>query len=176
MADPTITAADVIAWNEMTSDTTTIAAVNLRIPLAQSYVNDQLNNSYVSATHGHEAEYKAACYEYVYYLYIGKPNFIGLAGIGQLKENTVDLVYKTENEIRKKEEKALANVAAFINIIKKAMEAVESDILDETGQTVNFGNTIYAMGVGGNKEYITDYGLGMQQDDDDLREELPNVQ
>jgi len=176
MADPTITAADVIAWNEMTADSTTTAAVNLRISLAQSWVNTQLNNAYVSATHGHESEYKAAVYEYVYYLYIGKPNFVGLVGIGQLKENTVDMVYKTEYDIRKKEEKALSNAIAFINIVKKAMEAVAADVLDETGQTVNFGNTIYAIGVGGNKEYITDYGLGMQQDDDDLREELPNVQ
>lgn len=176
MADPIITAAEVIAWNEMTGDSTTTAAVNLRIALAQSYVNDQLNNAYDSALHGHEAEYKAAVYEYVYYLYIGKPNFVGLAGIGQLKENTVDMVYKTEYDIRKKEEKALANTTAFINIVKTAMEAVASDILEESGQIQNFGTAIYAIGVGGNSEYKTDYGLGMQQDDDDLREELPNVQ
>jgi hypothetical protein len=174
MADPTITAADAIVWNSLTSDTSTTAAINLRIAIAQAWVNNQLNNAYDKTTHGCEAEYKAACYEYIYYLYIGKPNFIGLAGIGQLKENTVDMVYKTEYDIRKKEEKALENAIAFINIVKAAMDAVNTETLEDNDNIVNFGNAIYCV-TGGNKDKKTYYGEGMQQDDDDLREVLPNV-
>ena len=174
MTDPVITAAEVIAFNEL-ADNTNTATIEQRITLAQSFVNDQLNNVYVSATHGKEAEYKAAVMTYTYYLYIDRPSMISLIGIGQLKEQTVDKVYLDQLTIRRKKEDLLAETMSWINIVKKAMETVDEDVLDENGNIMAFGNSIYLIGAGGNSENKTNYGLGMQQDDDDLREELPDV-
>ncbi|HQO22889.1 MAG TPA: hypothetical protein PLM72_07410 [Spirochaetota bacterium] len=158
MADPVITAAEVIAYNEMAADTST-ASIDLRIPLAQSFVNDQLNNEYDSTAHGKTNEYKAAVMTYAYYLYIDRLNLVSLIGIGQLKENTVDKVYVTQNEIRQKKEDLLKETMSWIDIVRKAMTEIDEDILDESSNTMNVGGSITIIGCGNNPDYKTNYGL-----------------
>jgi hypothetical protein len=174
MTDPVITVDDVLAWNELSVNTNR-SSILQRIPLAQSFVNDELNNAYDSTAHGHIEEYKAAVKSYVFYLYIDKPNFTSLVGIGQLKERTVDQIYLSPAHIRDKKAELLKEVLSYINIIKTAMKAVDTAVLEETGNVMTMGGAMYLIGVGGNKNHKTDYGLGMQQDDDDLRQELPYV-
>ena len=76
----TVTVLEVISFNEMSSQTNP-DSISQRIPLAQSYVNDQLNNAYDPSLHGRQAEYLAAIKVYVFYSYVDKASFISLNGI-----------------------------------------------------------------------------------------------
>ena len=171
----TVTTAEVIDFNLLATNTNQ-NAITQRIPLAQSYVNDQLNNAYDPDEHGKEVEYLAAIKAYVFYLYVDKASFISLNGIGQLKEETVDKIYMTPHEISKKKADLLTEVNSYIETVKTAMKTVDSDIIDVSDNIQQMGNVLYVIGCGGNSDYKTNYGLGMQQDDDDLREVLPNVE
>lgn len=170
-----VTVSEVIDFNLLAKNTN-VSAISQRIPLAKSFVDNQLNNSYDPDEHGCQAEYLAAIKTYVFYLYVDKASFISLNGIGQLKEDTVDKVYMTPYEISKKKADLLAEVNSYIQTVKTAMEAVDDDLIEVNDKIQNVGVAFYAIGCGGNKDYKTDYGLEMKQDDDDLREVLPNVE
>jgi len=171
----TATPEEVISYNEMAVNTN-LSAISQRIPLAKSYIDNELNNVYDPDLYGCENEYLAAIKTYVFYMYIDRPSFIGLVGVGQLKENTVDKVYMTPYDIQKKQDKLLVEVNGYLNTIKKAMEAVDTELLDISENIQTIGGAVFCIGCGGNKDYKTNYGLGMQQDDEDLREVLPDVE
>ena len=173
--DIVVTVDEVISLNQLPANTDS-KAIAQWIPLAKSYVDDELNNAYDPTVHGRDAEYATAIKLYTMYLYMDTPNFITLVGIGQLKEETVDKVYLTPDDVIKKQNAVLNKCNNFINIIKKAMNTIDTSTLDMSDQLQPMGNAMYVIGMGGNKDYKTNYGLGMQQDDDDLREVLPNVE
>jgi hypothetical protein len=169
MADPVITFEQIKEYTELDLNEYQ-DLIQKWIPLAQAEVNSALNDSYVLATHGKEIEYRAAVCLTTLARTIKKMNLFSLEDIGHLSEDTVDRVYlDMENKEAYKQE-FLEDAQRFINVILEAMEDEGTD-LGEIEDGIKIGGLTF-IPVGGNDAHITDYGKGMQNDDDNLREAL----
>ena len=168
MADPVITVDDVIEHNYIEQDCTYRDLLQRMLVFAQSKVNTDLNNAYNSTNHGVQAEYRAAVCTYTWYLTIPKVNLFSLEGIGNLKQETVDKVYLNKSDTKEVRNMLLDEFNGYMSTIKKAMEDYGTD-LDEVEGSATIGNLQF-VSIGGNEDYKTSYGEGLENNDDKLRE------
>ena len=166
MSDPVITAQDVRAWSPTIDKYTDDASINIRIPIAQEYVNTELNDLYDKDEHGKENVYRAAVCRYTFYLLIPELKLMTSEGVGNLQQNTIDLMFMDQDEKSILRSQVLSEVTGYISDIKQAMEDEGEDL--ESPETERMGSIMVSY-VGGNSNYKTDYGDGLQSNDDELR-------
>lgn len=169
MADPVITVDEIAEYIE--HDISDYEALLQKwLPLCQNEVNDQLNNAYVLATHGKEIEYRAAVCLTTLARTVKKMNLFSLDGIGQVSEETVDREYLDMGTKEEYKNEFLSDAQRYINTILEVMDDAGTDTDEIEGGNKIGGLTFIP--VGGNENYITDYGEGMENNDDNLREKL----
>ena len=168
MSDPVITTQDVRDWSPTIDKYTDDPSIQIRIPVAQDYVNGELNNLYVVATHGKENIYRAAVCRYTFYLLIPELKLLTSEGVGNLQQNSIDLVFMSQSEKSILRSQVLKEVTGYISDIQSEIEDEGGDL--ESPETDRIGTMMISY-IGGNDDYKTDYGEGLQSNDDNLRDE-----
>jgi hypothetical protein len=171
MAVPVLTADDVIRSNRLGDDYDK-DDVSIDLPIAQNWVNAQLNDSYSIVTHGKEDEYRMAVAKRWRYLTISFDNLWTSQQVNTLGAQEAETTPLSISDVKRVKTELMTEISELLTTIKTAMAVAETDLSVIPG-FVDMGGTI--MMVGGNNESIdTDYGEEMENSDVKLKEELGN--
>ena len=143
------------------------------LPIAQNWVNAQLNDSYSIETHGKEDEYRMAVAKRWRYLTVAHDNLLTVQEANTLGAQEAETSFLSISDVKRVKNELMTEIGELLTTIKASMIVAETD-LNAIDGFVDLGGTIMMIG-GNNEDRTTIYGEEMQNNDDNLREVLPYV-